>query len=153
MTNGDGSLEADVVALLGDLVAIPSINPAFRTPDAPAEWFGEAAMAAHVAAWLGDHGVDVRLDPVFPGRPNVIARLGGGGRKLLWEGHLDTVQATGMSIEPFRPVLRDGRLFGRGAVDDKGCLAAFMLALRELAREAAPVDLTFVAAVDEEFHY
>jgi acetylornithine deacetylase len=71
----------------------------------------------------------------------------------LWEGHLDTVQATGMSIEPFRPVLRDGRLYGRGAVDDKGCLAAFMLALRELARNPAPVDLTFVAAVDEEYHY
>ena len=154
MTNGAGSLEADVVALLSDLVAIPSVNPAFRTTEAPAEWFGEAAMAAHVAAWLSDHGAEVQLDPVFPGRPNVIARLrGGGGRKLLWEGHLDTVQATGMSIEPFRPVLRDGRLYGRGAVDDKGCLVAFMLALRDLARDPAPVDITFVAAIDEEHHY
>ena len=154
MSNGPGSLEADVVALLGDLVAIPSVNPAFRTPEAPAEWFGEAAMAAYVAAWLGDHGAEVQLDPVFPGRPNVISRLRAvGAPRLLWEGHLDTVQATGMSIEPFRPVLRDGRLYGRGAVDDKGCLAAFMLALRDLARDPAPVDLTFVAAVDEEHHY
>ena len=58
-------------------------------------------MAAHVAAWLSDHGAEVQLDPVFPGRPNVIARLrAGGARRLLWEGHLDTVQATGMSVSP-----------------------------------------------------
>ena len=93
MTNGAGSLEADVVALLSDLVAIPSVNPAFRTTEAPAEWFGEAAMAAHVAAWLSDHGAEVQLDSVFPGRPNVIARLrASGARRLLWEGHLDTVR-------------------------------------------------------------
>jgi acetylornithine deacetylase len=155
MSNDAGSLEADAAALLSGLVAIPSVNPAFRSADAPAEWFGEAAMAAHVAAWLRDHGAEVQLDPVFPGRPNVIARLRASGarRRLLWEGHLDTVQAVGMSIEPFRPALRDGRLYGRGAVDDKGCLTAFMLALRDLARDPAPVDLTFVAAIDEEHHY
>jgi succinyl-diaminopimelate desuccinylase len=95
MTNGAGSLEADVVALLGDLVAIPSVNPAFRTREAPEEWFGEAAMAARVADWLGVHGVEAQLDLVLPGRPNVIARLrANGARRLLWEGHLDTVQAT-----------------------------------------------------------
>ncbi len=155
MSNDAGSLEADAAALLGGLVAIPSVNPAFRTPDAPAEWFGEAAMAAHVAAWLRDQGAEVQLDPVFPGRPNVIARLRASGarRRLLWEGHLDTVQAAGMSVEPFRPALRDGRLYGRGAVDDKGCLTAFMLALRDLARDPAPVDVTFVAAVDEEYQF
>jgi succinyl-diaminopimelate desuccinylase len=147
--------EADAAALLAGLVAIPSVNPAFRTPEAPAEWFGEAAMAAHVAAWLRETGAEVELDEVFPGRPNVIARLRrpGARRRLLWEGHLDTVQATGMTIAPFVPALRDGRLYGRGAVDDKGCLTAFMLAFRALARDPAPLDLTFVAAVDEEFQF
>jgi acetylornithine deacetylase len=112
-------------------------------------------MAARVAGWLREHGAEVEVDEVFPGRPNVIARLRGRAarRRLLWEGHLDTVQATGMSIPPFRPEVRDGRLYGRGAVDDKGCLTAFMLALRDLARDPAPVDLTFVAAVDEEYQY
>lgn len=145
----------DAAALLASLVAIPSVNPAFRTPDAPDGWFGEAAIAAHVAAWLHAHGVEVELDEALPGRPNVIARLRrpGASRRLLWEAHLDTVQGTGMAIEPFRPELRAGRLYGRGAVDDKGCLTAFMLALRDLARDPAPVDVTLVAAVDEEFQF
>ena len=69
MTNGAGSHEADVVALLGDLVAIPSVNPAFRATEAPEEWFGEAAMAARVADWLGDHGVEAQLDPYSPAAP------------------------------------------------------------------------------------
>ncbi len=141
--------------LLAGLVAIPSVNPAFRNALAPAEWFGEAALAHHVAAWLRGIGADVELQEVLPGRPNVVARLNGRSarRTLLWEGHLDTVQADGMSVAPFAPVLRDGRLHGRGAVDDKGCLAAFLLALQALARDPAPVDVVFVAAIDEEYQF
>jgi len=151
----DAACPADAASLLAELVSIPSVNPAFRTPDAPAAWFGEAAIAAHVAGWLGKQGAEVALDEALPGRPNVVARLNGhrGRRRLIWEAHLDTVQTTGMTVDPFRPELRDGRLYGRGAVDDKGCLAAFMLAFRDLARNPAPIDLTFVAAVDEEFQF
>jgi acetylornithine deacetylase len=132
MRDDASAREEEAAALLGSLVAIPSVNPAFRTPGAPAEWFGEAAIAMDVATWLRDQGVEVTLDEVFPGRPNVVAGLHrrNAVRRLLWEGHLDTVQATGMSIDPFRPETRDGRLYGRGAADDKGCLTAFMLALR-----------------------
>lgn len=146
---------ADAASLLASLVSIPSVNPAFRTPDAPAAWFGEAAIAAHVAAWLSQRGAKVEFDEALHGRPNVVARLTqpGARRRLLWEGHLDTVQVSGMTVDPFRPELREGRLYGRGAVDDKGCLAAFMLALQDLARDPAPIDLTFVAAVDEEFQF
>ncbi len=146
---------SDAASLLASLIAIPSVNPAFRTSDAPATWFGEAAMAAYVAAWLREQGAEVELDEVLPGRPNVIARLKGdqAGRTLIWEGHLDTVQTSGMTVDPFRPELHDGRLYGRGAADDKGCLAAFMLALRDLAQRPAPINVTFVAAVDEEFQF
>lgn len=146
---------AEEAALLSDLVAIPSVNPAFRGGDEPDAWFGEAAIAAYVAAWLGEHGAEVELDEVLPGRCNVVARLKGcaARRRLAWECHLDTVQVSGMTIEPFRPVVRDGRLYGRGAVDDKGCLAAFMLALGDLARNPAPVDVILVAAVDEEYQF
>ncbi len=147
--------EADVLTLLSELVAIPSVNPAFRRDGEPDHWFGEAALADHVAERLRRIGLDVEIDTVLPDRPNVIARLKGrpGGRKLLWEAHLDTVQVSGMTVEPFRPMLRDGRLYGRGAVDDKGCLAAFMLALQSLAESPPACDVTFVAAVDEEFQF
>ena len=143
----------DAASLLAHLVAIPSINPAFRTPSDPETWFGEGAMAEAVAAWLRDIGMDVALDDALPGRPNVVARLAGRNarRRLIWEGHLDTVQVAGMTDPPFEPIRRGGRLSGRGAVDDKGCLTAFMLALGELVRDPAAVDITFVAAVDEEY--
>jgi acetylornithine deacetylase len=142
----------DVARLLADMVAIPSINPAFRRPDSPGEWFGEARMAAFVADWLQQSGIESALMEVQPARPNVVARLKGsrrGAPTMIWEGHLDTVQVDGMT-DPFVPRLEGARLYGRGAVDDKGCLAMFMLAMRELKRRGCPCDLTFVAAIDEE---
>ena len=149
-----GIVEAHAGALLGSLVAIPSVNPAFRQPGDDAGWFNEAALGLFVADWLRRAGLDVEIDEVEPGRPNVIARLRGkgGGPAMLWEGHLDTVQVTGMAA-PFAPRIDNGRLYGRGAVDDKGCLAAFMLALRELARDPPRGDVTFLAAMDEEYGF
>ena len=140
--------------LLGRLVAIPSVNPNFRQPGDLDTWFNEARMAAFVAQWLEDQGIAVETEAVAPDRPNVVARLkgSGGGPSMLWEGHLDTVQVTGMAA-PFEPRIEAGRLYGRGAVDDKGCLTAFMLALAALAAEPPPGDITFLAAVDEEYRF
>lgn len=141
----------DVARLLADMVAIPSINPAFRKPDLPAEWFGEKRIAAFIAGWLKAEGMDVDIEEVEPGRPNVVARLEGaaGAPRMIWEGHTDTVQVEGMQA-PFVPRIEGSRLHGRGAVDDKGCLAMFMLAMREVKRRGTRCDLTFVAAIDEE---
>lgn len=149
------ALEQDVAALLSDLVAIPSINPAFRMQGDPEHWFGETSLGAHVADWLRRIGLQVEVDPVAPGRANVIARFRGRTRQrnLLWEGHLDTVHVAGMTVDPFRASVRSGKLFGRGAVDDKGCLVAFMLALRDLVRSPPDCDITFVAAIDEEYQF
>jgi succinyl-diaminopimelate desuccinylase len=142
--------EQAVSAVLSDLIAIPSINPVLRRGEAE-EWFGEERLARFVGGWLGRAGATVTYDEVEPGRPNVVARLGSGqGPRMIWEGHLDTVQVTGMTVEPFTPVIRDGRIFGRGAVDNKGCLAMFMLAMAAVAAEGCPIDLTFLAAIDEE---
>ena len=146
----------DVEELLSALVAIPSINPAFRQDGDPNAWFGEAAVGAEVARRLAGMGLVPEMDEVLPGRANVVANLKGrrgDGRRLLFECHLDTVQVAGMTIEPFVPVVRKGRLYGRGAVDDKACVAMMLLAMRELTSDPPAIDVEFVAAVDEEFQF
>ncbi|HEX2526068.1 MAG TPA: M20/M25/M40 family metallo-hydrolase [Geminicoccus sp.] len=146
----------DVIELLSALVAIPSVNPAFRQPNDMDEWFGEEAVGKEVARRLSAMGLQPELDDVLPGRANVLAMLkgrGASGRKLILECHMDTVQVSGMSIEPFTPTVRDGRLYGRGSVDDKACIAMMLLALRELAADPPAIDVEFVAAVDEEFQF
>ncbi|WP_119390910.1 M20 family metallopeptidase [Taklimakanibacter lacteus] len=153
-TTASGIDDAETAKLLSLLVSIPSVNIAFRQAGDPDEWFNEARLGAVVADWLKAAGLAVEVDPVAPERPNVIARIKGtkGAPGMIWEGHLDTVQVTGMAA-PFTPRLADGRLYGRGAVDDKACLTAFMLAMRELSRNPPPGDVTFLAASDEEFSF
>lgn len=142
---------ADAAELLAAMVAIPSVNLKLLSKDTPREWGGEERMAHFVRDWLTANGIDAVLDLVAPGQPNVIARLPGpaGARRVVWEGHLDTVQVDGMAA-PFDPVIRDGRLYGRGSVDDKASLAMFMLALRAARDLPRDCDITFVAAIDEE---
>lgn len=114
-------------------------------------------MADFVAAWLEDAGLEVRVEEVLPGRPNVIARLAGrhAGRAVVLEGHMDTVEVDGMTKPPFDGTVRNGVLYGRGSADAKGSLAAFMLALREVAGShvVPPTDIVLAAVVDEEHRY
>ena len=148
--------EQRIVNLLSDLVAIPSVNPVYRKEGEPEGHYGEARVAEFIADTLRRLGLDVEVVPVLPGRPNVIARLEGRSRKggILFQTHMDTVHAGGMSVDPFRAAVRDGRLYGRGAVDAKAQLAVMMEALRLLAGPQRPeCDVTFVAAVDEEYNY
>lgn len=142
---------AAATELLSALIAIPSINPAFELPETPRHWYGEQAMAEFVHQWLTELGFDAKMHGVMPGRPNVVATLKGSGTgHLLWEAHTDTVQVAGMSVPPFEATCRNGNIFGRGAVDDKGCLAAFMLALAALRDDAPKCSITLLAAADEE---
>src|SRR5215510_3143740 len=99
------------IRLLRDLVAINSVNPTL-VPGAP----GEREVASAVAAEMRRIGLDVTIEEVAPGRPNVVGVLNGKsrGRSLMFCGHTDTVGVTGMN-NPFTPVERDGRLYGRGA--------------------------------------
>ena len=110
---------------------------------------GEAAIARFVAEWLERAGLEVTLEEVAPGRPNVIAvaRGSGGGRSLLLNAHTDTVGVAGMET-PHEPRLENGRLYGRGAYDMKAGLAAAMLAIAA-ARDLAG-DVILAAVVDEE---
>jgi acetylornithine deacetylase/succinyl-diaminopimelate desuccinylase-like protein len=135
--------------LLRELVATPSVNP--RDGSGP----GEAALAAVVRRWLIYHGITAETNEVLPGRPNVVAVVPGRDpRAVLLESHLDTVEVDGMTVDPYAGEVRDGRLYGRGACDAKGPLAAFMLAAAELAAgPVPPYTVVLAAVVDEEYRY
>ena len=113
-----------VLKTLADLVRINSINSSYEGGP------GEAAMAAYVRRFFEERGMEVWEQEVFPGRNNVIARMPGrdSSRRIVFEAHMDTVSIKGMTIDPFDPVVKDGRLHGRGSVDDKAGLAAMMQA-------------------------
>ena len=98
---------------------------------------GEGAAAEVVAEWSRAAGLRVEVDEVLPGRPNVLVTAPGtgGGRTLLLNGHLDTVGVTGME-RPVRRGRREGRLYGRGAYDMKGALAAALVAAARATGEA-----------------
>jgi len=124
------------VGLLRDLVAIPSVNPD-GDHGADPDQTGVSACAEYVAAFLRACGADVVVEDVLPGRPNVIARFPCDHPEpeslpgILFGPHLDTVGIAGMTIPPFGAELRDGRVWGRGASDTKGSMAAMLWALRE----------------------
>jgi acetylornithine deacetylase len=132
--------------LTAQLVAIDSTNP-----DLVADGAGEAEIAAFVADWLREAGLEVEVHEPVPGRPSVIgiARGTGGGASLLLNAHMDTVGVAGMEA-PFTPVVKDGRLHGRGAGDMKGSLAAIMLVGAVAARDGLRGDVIVTAVADEE---
>lgn len=136
------------IAILHDLVATPSVNPAYD-PASP----GERDVAAYVIAWAERLGLPARTEAVFPGRDNVLVELAGptGSPTLLLEAHMDTVSADTMP-DAFTPIVRDGLLYGRGACDTKGSLAAMMAAVELLAAERTTLacSVTLLAAIDEE---
>lgn len=136
------------ITLLRDLVAVNSVNPSL-VPGAA----GEGQIAQLIAQHLRGLGLDVELQEVVPGRPNVIGVFEGRerGRSLMFCGHVDTVGVEGMTA-PFDPVERDGRLYGRGAQDMKGGVAAMIDAVRVLIDRGASRGRIVVAAViDEEY--
>ncbi len=136
------------IRLLRDLVAIDSVNPTL-VPGAA----GEAEIAAAIAQEMRSFGLDVELQPAAAGRPNVVGVLEGRskGRTLMFCGHTDTVGVTGMDA-PFSPVEKDGRLYGRGAQDMKGGVAAMIAAVRAIAEHGglASGRIIIAAVVDEE---
>lgn len=137
------------IRFLRDLIAIDSVNPSLVPGGA-----GEAEIANAVTAAIRKIGIDVEVTEVEPGRPNVVGVLDGSrrGPSLMFCGHLDTVGVEGMNL-PFDPIERDGRLYGRGAGDMKGGLAAMIEAARLLADSGGlkAGRLIVAAVVDEEY--
>jgi acetylornithine deacetylase len=133
---------------LKNLIRINSINPEL-VPDGP----GEVQIAEHIAGELEKLGLQPQVQELKPKRCNAVAVLkgSGGGRSLMFNGHMDTVGVEGMK-EPFSAEIRDGKLYGRGAQDMKGSLAAMLAAFKALvdSRVHLKGDLVFAAVADEE---
>ena len=140
--------------LLEDLVAIDSVNPTpvLATAGRPGA-LGEGRAAEHVQEFLRANGIAAELEEAAPGRPNVVAMIGSANVKpaLMIVAHIDTVGAGDMR-EPFTPRVRDGKMYGRGALDIKSGVAAMCAAAVEIAREGARLARPVIIAgvVDEE---
>ncbi len=140
--------------LLRDLIALPSVNPSLLPPGDPRG--GELRVVEFLSSLAAGAGLEVELRPVFPGRPNLLVRLlpkGPVRQTLLLAPHSDTVGASDMPPELFQPRSQHGRIYGRGACDTKGSVAAMFCALRAVAGEGSrPVQTQIVLAVlvDEE---
>ncbi len=145
-----------VVRLLRELIALPSVNPAFLAPGHA--WAGEDRVAERLAADARRAGLSVTFQKVFPGRRNVLVRCTSRARvrqRVLLAPHLDTVGSLDGTDAIFDPVLRGGRVWGRGACDTKGSVAAMFTALLDVARSPqrpAATEIIFAGLVDEESH-
>lgn len=141
-----------VVELLQALIRLPSVNP-HGSPGT--DGVGEGRIAAWLAQFLETLGAKVELREVLPGRPNVVAHWPGdrpGKPRVLFAPHTDTVSVEGMSIDPFAAELGDGKIWGRGACDTKGSMAAMLWALRE-SRDRLPAlghEVWFAGLMSEE---
>ena len=140
-----------VIETLRDLVRINSVNPHY------AGGVPEQALAEYVEHFFQQRGIATWRQEVYPGRPNILARLPGrpGGGRIVFEAHLDTVSVAGMPGDPWSGEIRDGKLYGRGACDTKGGMAAMMHAMLELAAKPAgrAREVLFAATIDEEYAY
>lgn len=140
-----------VIQTLAELVRINSVNSSYEGGP------GEREIATWVRRFFEQRGIEVWEQEVFPGRPNVIARLPGrdSSRRVILEAHTDTVSVQGMTIPPFAPTIVEGRMFGRGSCDTKAGLAAMMHAVASLHEEGIqpPCEVWLAAVVDEEFSY
>ncbi|MCK5587570.1 MAG: M20 family metallopeptidase [Candidatus Lokiarchaeota archaeon] len=141
--------EREIIELAQKLVQIPSENQPGN----------EKAVGEYIAAWLKDKGLPAQLQEVEKDRFNVISSIrsckGEGDPALLLCGHMDTVPVANpeeWSYDPFGGEIKDGYLFGRGALDMKGSLACMLtafVALKELEEDLSQ-DVVFLATVDEE---
>lgn len=142
------------VRLLRELIALPSVNPAFLPEGHP--WAGEARVADFLASTGASAGLAVDVAEVLPGRRNVLLRYlppGKVTRRVLLAPHMDTVGSTDGSAEIFDPRVARGRVWGRGACDTKGSIAAMFTALKAtLEAGAGPrnTEVVLAALVDEE---
>ncbi len=145
---------SEVVDVLCDLIALPSVNPEGDVTRSDAT-YGESRVAEYVSEYFRSYPVTVERLAVSHGRDNVLVHIGNHSSEttpLLLEAHMDTVDPGGMS-DPFVPRVEQGRVYGRGACDTKGSLAAMMVAVKSMLEQGVePARRVVLAAtVDEEY--
>lgn len=140
-----------VIRTLAELVRIPSVNPAYE------DGVSEAGVVAWLREFCRERGIETWETEVFPGRPNLVARIPGRDprRRVVLEAHTDTVSVKGMTIPPFDPVIDGNLLYGRGSCDTKAGLAAMLHAAASLKDDGyvPPCEVWVAAVVDEEYSY
>ena len=133
----------DLVELLAELLKIPSDNPPGDT----------TAIAAFISDYLKSYGVDVEVIVTKPGIANIVATIGEGDTHLVLNGHLDTFPAEvgeEWTIPPYSGLVKEGRIYGRGAGDMKGGLAALLYCFAKISQTGFNGRLTFTGTSDEE---
>ncbi len=141
-----------VEKLLSELIALPSVNPAFLP--ARHSHAGEKRVADFIAAWGAAAGLEIEFQAIARQRRNVLCRLPPRGvmkSRILLAPHLDTVNV--VSGEQLVPIRRAGRIHGRGACDTKGSVAVMLAALADVARTGKRpqhTEIVFAGLVDEE---
>jgi succinyl-diaminopimelate desuccinylase len=138
----DGSVHDEVRRLLSELIAIPSYG------------VQEEAIIGHLVKRFGRQGISCRVTEL-DGKPlNVVAEIGAGPRAIVLNSHVDTVPPGDPALwhtDPLTPVEKDGMIYGRGAMDAKGCLTAMIVAFEELARRSdGPPGRVILMAVGAE---
>lgn len=150
--NMPATATSSVVDILSSLIAIPSVNPMGADVDGPI--FFEGRMSDWLMGFFESFGAACERIEVVPGRDNVVARFDspGADATILLDAHQDTVPIDGMTIAPFEPVIKDGRIMGRGSCDVKGGMAAMLFAFRRLVQEspAGAANVILSCTCDEE---
>jgi len=138
---------SELNTLLADMIRINSVNP-----DLSPDGAGEGELAQYIAKWGEANGLEVIVQSVQDERANVvlIARGTGGGKTLMLNAHTDTVGVSEMD-DPFNPIIKDGRIYGRGSYDMKSGLCACMLALKQAKELTLSGDVILSAVLDEEY--
>ncbi|RWI07216.1 MAG: M20 family peptidase [Mesorhizobium sp.] len=142
------SISTQTVELLKQLIKIESINPS-----ASAQGSGEQKIAEFLEAFCRERNLPYEYQEVTDGRSNFFTWVPGQdpSKRLLFISHMDTVPVENWVADPFSPEEREGRIYGRGSCDDKGPLAAMLMALTTLGERKPRATIVLAASIDEEY--
>jgi len=139
----------ETISVLKKLVSIKSVNPDIEGGE------GEIEVSNFIAEYLKKTGLEVHTQEVKDGRFNVVGILKGSGERkgLMFNGHADTVGVRNMTIDPLKPIVENGKLYGRGSCDMKAAIAAMMVTLKAIKESSMSPkgDLIISTVVGEEF--